>query len=381
MNKPILGLAALLMLGVSPVAYAQDGPGEKLRGEMRGAERADGPRGDGPGGGEMRERGPDRADDAMPTRRAEGPNPAVRDGAPDGERSGAERKDAPRASQDEPSRKAEKKADKAAAKADKSDDDGAAKRDRKAASDQTESKTEARKDRADKERGEDKADTAREEAVGAKDKAAAKDEKSDGAKSADADRKPVEDVKKAEVPQEKRDRIKSAFQSDRDIKRRTDVNIHVSIGTRLPRDWDYAPVPVAVIEVMPEYRGYSVVYVEDEYVICDPVTYEVVAVVPVSGGMEHASSGGGAERCSASLKLDDEEREDILRSIQMTDEVDVSNITVGWSVPGNIELRAFPEPVLSRNARLAGCRYFLAEDQIAIVDPREETVVFLIDQD
>ena len=52
----------------------------------------------------------------------------------------------------------------------------------------------------------------------------------------------------------------------------------------MPRDWHFVPVPIAVIEVVPEYRDYVFVYVEDEYVICDPDTYEVVAVIPAGGG-------------------------------------------------------------------------------------------------
>ena len=63
----------------------------------------------------------------------------------------------------------------------------------------------------------------------------------------------------------------------------TDVDIDISVGRRLPRDWHFAPVPITVIELVPEYRDYVFVYVEDEYVICDPDTYEVVAVIPAGG--------------------------------------------------------------------------------------------------
>jgi len=122
--------------------------------------------------------------------------------------------------------------------------------------------------------------------------------------------------------------------------------------------------------------------VGDDYVICDPVTYEVVAVLPAADGPQYAGGGrGAAERCSETLVLSEDERDDIVRSVQMTDEADVSDITVGWSVPGEIELKAFPESVVSRTGKLASCRYFVAEDQIAIVDPAEETVVLLIDHE
>ena len=41
-------------------------------------------------------------------------------------------------------------------------------------------------------------------------------------------------------------------------------NIDISVGRRLPRDWDFVPVPTAVIAIVPEYRDYYFVYVEDE---------------------------------------------------------------------------------------------------------------------
>ena len=252
-------------------------------------------------------------------------------------------------------------------KATKSADDSKAKTDSQAKSDKADT------ERGDRDRvGKDAADT---------DKA----KPADKAKQAEGDRKPVDDVKKADLSGEKRERVGAAFRGSHDVKRRTDVDIDISIGRRVPRDWDFAPVPVAVIEVVPEYRGYVYAYVDDEYVICDPETYEIVAVLPASGGGPEYAGGGGAaavaDRCSTSLTLSEDEREDILRSIQMTDEVDVSDITVGWSVPGEIELKTFPEPILSRTGKLAACRYFLADDQIAIVDPAEETVVLLIDQE
>jgi hypothetical protein len=407
MTKPTLGLAVLLMLGGTVVAHAQDRPGDRLEGPAQGLERGpasdapsgdeipggDGPRGDGPGDAAIdAPKGAPGGDDAGP--RAEGPNPDARKGAPEGERSGAERADRSRDGETSPDvRKGREK----------STDEGQA-RDRKGRA-ETKERADTEDKASDKDKARDKAaqDTKGE---GKRDTEAKSDDdtrgdrsrtspgedaaESDKAKPAEdgkqaaGDRKPPEEVKKADLSGEKRERVGSAFREARDVKRRTDVDIHISVGTRLPRDWDFVPVPVAVVDVVPEYRGYVFAYVDDEYVICDPVTYEVVAVLPASGGggPRYAGGGdGGADRCSESLTLTEEEREDILRSIQMADEVDVSNITVGWSVPGEIELRTFPEPVVARAGKLAACRYFVAEDQVAIVDPVEETVVLLIDQE
>jgi hypothetical protein len=58
----------------------------------------------------------------------------------------------------------------------------------------------------------------------------------------------------------------------------------------------------------------------------------------------------------------------------------VPHLTVGWSVPRDIELAPFPDPVVSRVNELSSCRYFVSEDQIAIVSPEDEKVVAVIDR-
>ena len=61
-------------------------------------------------------------------------------------------------------------------------------------------------------------------------------------------------------------------------------------------------------------------------------------------------------------------------------EVDVSDLQVGWSVPQEIKLEKFPNEVLSEAGELSACRYFIADDQLAIVDPEDDKVVLLIDK-
>ena len=184
----------------------------------------------------------------------------------------------------------------------------------------------------------------------------------------------------AQLAGEKRDRVRTVFRDKGHAKRRTGVNINISLGRRLPRDWDYYPVPIEIVEIVPEYRGYMFVYVDDEYVVCDPDTYEVVAVIPVGDGPSYAGGGSGRAECSPDLALSRDERDLIVELAPREDEVDVSDLEVGWSVPKDIELHEFAEPVLDRADQLSACRYFVADDSIAIVDPDESKVVLLIDR-
>ena len=201
---------------------------------------------------------------------------------------------------------------------------------------------------------------------------------SSGEAGSDTSKSVTQDRKKSD----KRDRVQSGFRSHGEIKHETNVNVSISVGTRAPRSWAFVPVPIAVIQVVPEYRGYVFAYVEDEYVVCDPDTYEIVAVLPSSGGggtYGASGGGGGSNKCSADLVLSSDERTQIIQSVEITNEVSVSGVTVGWSVPQDIELRSLPSTVVERNGRLSSCRYFVVNDQIAIVDPDQDKIVVLVD--
>ncbi len=59
----------------------------------------------------------------------------------------------------------------------------------------------------------------------------------------------------------------------------THLNVSVSVGTRVPTNVHFYPLPVEVISVYPEWRGYEYILVGDQIVIVDPRTHEIVAIV------------------------------------------------------------------------------------------------------
>src|SRR5690349_8984139 len=153
---------------------------------------------------------------------------------------------------------------------------------------------------------------------------------------AGGDRKDVErrvaDAKRVDLSGDKRNRIVTALRERTDVKHRTDVRFDLRVGRRLPRDWAFVPLPIAVIDIVPQYRDYLFAYVDDDYVICDPDTYEIVAIIPASAGQEYASDGAHG-RCTDRIYLDEDEQDLILHSIRRTDRVDVRGLRVGWAVP------------------------------------------------
>jgi hypothetical protein len=64
------------------------------------------------------------------------------------------------------------------------------------------------------------------------------------------------------------------------VKAVTNVNFSISIRAPVPRTVHLYPLPTAVIEVHPAWRGYQFILVRDEIVVVDPRTMLIVAVIP-----------------------------------------------------------------------------------------------------
>ena len=63
--------------------------------------------------------------------------------------------------------------------------------------------------------------------------------------------------------------------------RASNVNFDVRVGTRIPRSFHLFAVPEDIVVIAPRFRGFRFFIVEDEIVFVDPVTFEIVAVMPV----------------------------------------------------------------------------------------------------
>jgi hypothetical protein len=59
----------------------------------------------------------------------------------------------------------------------------------------------------------------------------------------------------------------------------TNVNFSISVGTRVPRDVSFRPLPAEVVTIYPEWRGYNFVLVREQIIVIDPETFEIVAVI------------------------------------------------------------------------------------------------------
>ncbi len=84
----------------------------------------------------------------------------------------------------------------------------------------------------------------------------------------------------AKLSTEQRTKITTVIRNEH-VAPATNVNFSISVGTRIPREVRYHPLPAEVVTIYPEWRGYNYVLVRDQIVVIDPQTLEIVAILDV----------------------------------------------------------------------------------------------------
>jgi hypothetical protein len=63
------------------------------------------------------------------------------------------------------------------------------------------------------------------------------------------------------------------------VNRVSNLNVRVSVGVAIPREVVIRPLPPEIVTIVPEYRGYDYVVYNDEIIIIEPRTREVVYII------------------------------------------------------------------------------------------------------
>jgi hypothetical protein len=84
---------------------------------------------------------------------------------------------------------------------------------------------------------------------------------------------------KANLSTEQQTKIRTVIKEKVHVQPLTKVNFSISVGTRVPRDVHFYAVPAEVISIYPEWRGYKLILVNNQYIIVDPNTYEIVYII------------------------------------------------------------------------------------------------------
>lgn len=184
-----------------------------------------------------------------------------------------------------------------------------------------------------------------------------------------------------QINDEQRTRISQSI-TRLDVKPLTNVNFSISVGTVVPRDVRLATLPPDVIEIVPQYRGYSFFVVRDEIVIVEPSSYKIVATLPYSG----SSAAAAPARERSKTTFSNRDREVIRKHTRSarpegrtTGSTARTDIRVGQRLPESVEIEEFPETVYRDAPALREYRYIHRENRTYMIEPRERMVIEEID--
>jgi len=161
----------------------------------------------------------------------------------------------------------------------------------------------------------------------------------------------------------------------------TNVNFSLSVGTAVPRDVRLQTLPADVVEIVPQYRGYSFFVVRDEIVIVEPSTYKIVTVLPRSGGNAAAAPAPSRSK----VAFTDRDREVVRKHVNARTERQTTGSTAkvvirrGERLPESVEVEEFPETVYREAPALREYRYIHRDNRTYVVEPTERTVIEEID--
>ncbi|HEV7448079.1 MAG TPA: DUF1236 domain-containing protein, partial [Steroidobacteraceae bacterium] len=154
------------------------------------------------------------------------------------------------------------------------------------------------------------------------------------------------------------------------------VNFSLSVGTVVPRDVRFQPLPTDVVEVMPQYRGYNFFVVRDDIVIVDPSSYKIVDVLPRAGG------SAAAAPASHRTTFSDRDREVIRKHARSsrieqrtTGSAASTRARIGERLPDSVEIRSFPDEIYRESPTLREYRYIERDNRTYVVEPRERTII------
>ncbi|MDF0518807.1 DUF1236 domain-containing protein [Bradyrhizobium yuanmingense] len=177
----------------------------------------------------------------------------------------------------------------------------------------------------------------------------------------------------------------SASISHLNVRPLTNVNFSLNVGTVVPRDVHLSTLPPDVVEIVPQYRGYSFALVKDQIVVVDPATYKIVTVLPYSG----QSTATTTTRERSASKFSDRDREVIRkhaktrtegrREARTTGSTARTEMRVGDRIPETVEVEEFPTTVYRDAPGLREYRYIHRDTRTYVIEPRERRVIEEID--
>jgi hypothetical protein len=176
--------------------------------------------------------------------------------------------------------------------------------------------------------------------------------------------------------QQQQTRVAAVISKEK-IRPLTKVDFSLSVGTRVPDTVLISTIPDAVVEIVPQYRGYSYFVTNDQIVIVDPNTKEIVTLLPHS-----SSTASTSER----TQLSSEQRASIRKHAAERKAVHKRQARahvryeVGETLEDDVELYEFPETVYTEVPTVRSYRYVPGDEGgVVLVEPRGRKVIEVIE--
>lgn len=184
----------------------------------------------------------------------------------------------------------------------------------------------------------------------------------------------------AQLSEQQRTSVHQTLLRERNVNRVQNVNIQINVGSRVPNGIRLAALPIAVVNLVPQYRGYQYFVVSDEVCIVEPRTHEIVDVIVSTGGRPGPDRG---HQQTAALTLTDNERAIIIQSIDVSasqSTLGLGALEVGAVLPRDVRIEVMPVAVVQQVPKLRGYYFFTAENAVAIVDPGKTRIMAVVEE-
>jgi hypothetical protein len=170
-------------------------------------------------------------------------------------------------------------------------------------------------------------------------------------------------------------KISTAIRSAR-VEPLKNVNFSVRVGTEVPAYVHFYALPTEIAEIVPQYRDYNYVVVQDRIVIIEPRTRKIVTIIDPP---RQASRGEGKRHLSSHERKVIKNRTASTRYRPQVREHYTERYVVGERVPDDVEFYDLPEVVYAEEPAIRRYRYIPRDRGVVVVEPRERRVIDVID--
>ncbi|HEU0082026.1 MAG TPA: DUF1236 domain-containing protein, partial [Bradyrhizobium sp.] len=176
------------------------------------------------------------------------------------------------------------------------------------------------------------------------------------------------------VNDEQRTQIVERLRRERAVSNEN-IDVQLNIGERLPPRVRPRPLPPDIVRIAPQYRDYRYTVVNDQIVIVDPRTSQVVDVI-----REPRSAAQTTSRVKHGRMVITQDQREALKQAarRMTT---VGSTSPSGSMPDSscLTLQPVPEELVRSNPELGSYRYLAIGDQVVLIDPRQGKIVEVVD--